>query len=442
MNAIRSLVIKDLTVFWKDRTAVALSFFVPMVLITIFGMIFGGGGGGGPSGIRLLVVDEAGTETSARLVELLKDEDTFRVYTERRISETEAVPMDRAFALSLMESDAGSYRYTLILPEDLVDSEFGLNLEFHYNPQNAVENNIVQGILQKTLFTEAFPLLLQSESLGIGEETREAFNNDLADAITRHFGADPEIIREQLDAGSFFGGGLGSGESGSADEAENGFLGDIFNLEKVQVFGRDKNPASQSVGGWAVMFLLFSLTGAASSLFEERDRGLFLRILAGPATRTHILWSKFLFCAALGLAQMVVLVAFGHLVFGILTSVRQVVPLLVISLAAAAAATAFGMLLSSVAKTPAQANGLGTFLILAMSAFGGAMFPLFMMPEFIRTYLSPFTLVYWAMDGILAVLWRDAGVLEILPQTGVLAAIAAVVLAIALWRFRRGDLFR
>jgi len=190
------------------------------------------------------------------------------------------------------------------------------------------------------------------------------------------------------------------------------------------------------------MFLLFSLTGAASSLFEERDRGLFLRILAGPATRTHILWSKFLFCAGLGLAQMVVLVAFGHVVFGILTSVRQVVPLLVISLAAAAAATAFGMLLSSVARTPAQANGLGTFLILAMSAFGGAMFPLFMMPEFIRTYLSPFTLVYWAMDGILAVLWRDAGVLEILPQTGVLAAIAAVVLAIALWRFRRGDLFR
>ena len=107
-----------------------------------------------------------------------------------------------------------------------------------------------------------------------------------------------------------------------------------------------------------------------------------------------------------------------------------------------AAATSFGMLLSSLAKTPSQANGLGTFFILAMSALGGAMFPLFMMPEFIRTFLSPFTIVYWAMDGLLAVLWRDAGLIELALNIFVLLGISACVLAIALWRFRRSDLFR
>jgi ABC-2 type transport system permease protein len=339
----------------------------------------------------------------------------------------------------------------LILPENLLAEDFGLNLELLYNPQNAIENNIVQGILQKTLFTKAFPLLLESTEYGITDEVRTAFNSDMAAVISEHFGADPDEILRQMESGGFWGGtasneaadadGESSSESGTADSM-NDLMGGVFNFEKTQVFGKGKNPAAQSVGGWAVMFMLFAMTGAASSLFEERDRGLFQRILAGPAGRSHILWSKFIFCSCLGLSQMIILFAFGEIAFDVITSAAQLLPLLVVSACAAAAATAFGMLLASISKTPAQANGLGTFFILGMSAFGGAMFPLFMIPEFIRSTISPLTLVYWAMDGLLAVLWRDAGLIDILPQAGVLLGITVVVLAVALWRFRRGDLFR
>ncbi|NDV61760.1 ABC transporter permease [Puniceicoccales bacterium CK1056] len=443
MNTLLALVSKELRVFWNDRTAVVLSFLVPMVLITIFGMIFGGGGGG-PSGIRVLVVDEANSETSEKLIEILRSEDTFRIFTDRSLPEGESVPLEREYAASLLQTDASTYRYLLILPEDLLSEDFGFNLELLYNPQNTIENNIVQGILQKTLFSQGFPLLLNNIEYGITDSVQDAFNGDLAMIISEHFGADPDEILEEINSGGFFGGAFSADSSAEGEEtdASDDLLGGVFNMEKTQVFGKGKNPASQSVGGWAVMFLLFSLTGAASSLFEERDQGLFLRILAGPANRTQILWSKFIFCALLGLSQMVVLILFGEVVFDVITSWRQLLPLFVVSLAAASAATAFGMLLSSIAKTPAQANGLGTFLILGMSAFGGAMFPLFMIPETIRTYISPFTLVYWAMDGLLAVLWRDAGLVQVLPQVGVLFAIACVVLSIALWRFRRGDLFR
>jgi len=434
MNTIFALVAKDLQVFWKDKVAVVVSFLVPMALITIFGFIFGGSGSG-PSGIRLLVVDEAASEASAKLVETLREEDSFRVLTGRRVGE-ETVPLDRESARSLLNANASSYRYALILPTDLVSEEFGLQIELFYNPQNAVENNIVQGILQKVLFSRAFPLLLENQPSGLSESGRDAFNSELAGVIGKHFGVDPADVLDSFGPDPSDPSDL----SGSPDSSD--FLSSLIQMEKTQVFGKNKNPAAQSVGGWAVMFLLFSLSGAATSLFEERDRGLFLRILSGPATRFHILWSKYVFCALLGLSQMLVLLAFGELVFDIVTSVSQLLPLLVISGAAAAAATAFGMLLASLAKTPAQANGLGTFLILGLSAFGGAMFPLFMIPEFIRTYLSPFSLVYWAMDGILAVLWRDAGVTQILPQTAVLLLFAGVVLLIALWRFGRGDLFR
>jgi ABC-2 type transport system permease protein len=442
MNTILALVAKDFRIFWKDRMAFVLTFFVPMALITIFGVIFGSGGS--PSGIRLLVVDEAGSETSGKLVGFLEEEDTFRVLTKRRISEEEEVPLDREFAASLLQSDAGSYRYVLILPEDLVDEDFGLNMEFLYNPQNAIEYNIVQGILQKTLFARAFPLLMESSDYGLNENTKASFDAGLAGVISEHFGGDPNLILEQIESDGFWGmGNLGAtGDAGEDGDGETDIFSGIFNFELTQVFGKNKNPAAQSVGGWAVMFLLFSLTGAASSLFEERDKGLFLRILSGPASRAQVLWSKFIYCSALGLLQMAVLILFGEILFDIITSSAQILPLLVVSVFTSTAATAFGMLLSSVARTPAQANGLGTLFILGMSAFGGAMMPLFMMPEFIRSFISPFTIVYWAMDGILAVLWRDAPLSELGLNLAVLASISVVILAIALWRFRRSDLFR
>lgn len=447
MKTIIALVFKDFRIFWKDKAAVVLSFLVPMVLITIFGLVFGGDNSG-PSGIRILVVNEAGNETASELIDILEAEDTFRISTQRRLDDGTFVPLTRDYAASLLESNAGSYRYVLIFPENLLAESFGLNLELLYNPQNSIENNIVQGILQKTLFTQAFPLLLESTAFGFTEDNREAFNADMAGVISEHFGADPDEILQQMESGGFWGSGTTAGDSDGAGtgadegDAMNDLMGGMFNFEKTQVFGKNKNPASQSVGGWAVMFLLFAMTGAASSLFEERDRGLFQRILAGPASRSHILWSKFLFCAWLGLSQMVVLIAFGEIVFDVITSPAQLLPLLVVSASAAAAATAFGMLLASISRTPAQANALGTFLILGMSAFGGAMFPLFMIPEFIRTTISPLTIVYWAMDGLLAVLWRDADLIAILPQSGILLGIAGAVLGIALWRFRRSDLFR
>lgn len=441
MNTILSLVRKDLKLFSKDRSAVVLTFAVPMLLIVIFGMIFGDSGGE-PTGIRLLVIDESRTESSEKLISYLRQEDTFLVKTERQAEDGSSIQMDRESARQMLENEAGTYRYALILPENLLAEDFGLNLAFLYNPQNLIEFKIVQGILQKTLFSKAFPILMDHSDYGLSEIGRDSFNTSLADIISEHFGGDAETILGEIESGNVWGmSGLG-GDDQEDGSGSDDMLSGIFNLEKEQVFGKDKNPICQSVGGWAVMFMLFALSGAASSLFDERDNGLFLRILSGPASRQQILWSKFVFCALLGLVQMVVLFAFGQLIYGIFTSPAQVFPLLVISVVTACTATSFGMLLSSFAKTPAQANALGTLLILIMSAFGGAMFPVFMMPEFIRTFISPFTLVYWSMEGILAVLWRDATVWQIMPQLGVLSAIAAVILSISLWRFGRSDLFR
>ena len=133
------------------------------------------------------------------------------------------------------------------------------------------------------------------------------------------------------------------------------------------------------------MFLLLSLTGASTSPFDEKKAGLYQRLLAAPVRRTHILWSKYIFGILLGVVQLLTLFVAGRVLFGVdITS--NVFNLLLICLAAASACVAFGMLLAALAPTAAAANGMGTLLILTMSAVGGAWWPTSFMPQFMQQW--------------------------------------------------------
>lgn len=452
MNAILALVAKDFRIFFKDGTAVALSFFVPMLLILIFGLIFGGDGSPSASGIRLVVVNESESTIADTLIDALEAEPTFSVITERTLDDGTAAAIDRDFARSLLVENASTYRYALILPANLVADTFGLNFELLYNPQSEIENGIAQGVLQKILFAKALPAMLTPEFLGIDPTTIDDFNADIAAVVSEEFDIPLEDVLASFQPGQIFPFGAATTPPANSDDAPESaaapadaatdFLAGLFSIESEQIYGKGKNPAAQSVAGWALMFLLFSLSSAASSLFEERNNGIFHRILAAPVTRSHILASKFIFSASLGLMQMLVLMVFGDLLFDVITSTHQLLPLLLISTATSAAATAFGMLLAAFSKSQAQASGLATLLILSMSALGGAMFPIFMIPDAIRTFVSPLTPIYWAMDGILAVLWRDASIAQIALPTTVLFGIAAVTMAISLLRFRSSNLLK
>jgi ABC-2 type transport system permease protein len=188
-----------------------------------------------------------------------------------------------------------------------------------------------------------------------------------------------------------------------------------------------------------VQFLLFALVSSSTSLFHEKDHGVFQRILSGPVPRSSILWSKFLYGAALGLLQLLLLFLAGSLLFGI--TLAPHLPLLIpVCLFAAAACASFGMLLASVARSPETARGLSTFAILLMSALGGAWFPISLMPHFMQQ-LSRLTLVYWSITGFVQALSPHSALAELLPMLGALAAMTAVILAVAWAQFRRGTIF-
>jgi ABC-2 type transport system permease protein len=142
---------------------------------------------------------------------------------------------------------------------------------------------------------------------------------------------------------------------------------------------------------------------------------------------------------SLGVIQLLFMFVAGWLLFDV-DIFSNIFNLLLVIIAASMACTSFGMLLAAFSQTRQQAQGLGTFFILTMSAVGGAWFPTSFMPPAIQ-FFSKLTIVYWSMDGFLEVLWRDVGLFSILPNLGILFGVSAVVSIISVRQFRRGDIF-
>ncbi len=455
MRTILALLRKDFINFRRNKAAVSLTFAVPFAMIYLFGQIFGvNKKDSGPSGIPLAVVNASANPAAAKLVAALKAEKGFRVFTEFINPDKTRRPLTEAELRPLMQKAGADFRFAVVIPADVIsDTTFGLHLKFFSNPRNEIETQTVNGLLQKTIFSNVPELIgqsLQSRAKNLlGSARLERFNDSLATAVSSAFGGDRAEIERQIATGDF-----GFNEPGKATPDANApaagapaksGAADIFSkivrIETEQVSGANvKSPMATSLaGGWAIQFLLFALSASATSLFREREAGIFHRLLAAPVTRAQILWSKFLYGVALGVVQLVVLFLAASLLFGI-EVLPHLGPLVVVCAFAAAACTAFGMLLAAVSPSPEAASGLATFLIMLMSAIGGAWFPITFMPAFIQQF-SKLTLVYWSMEGFSGVLWAGQNLLQLLPILSVLGLITIVVMSVAIWQFNRGRLF-
>jgi ABC-2 type transport system permease protein len=436
LKQIVHLVAKEYRLFVADKVALGLTFVVPVILTAIFGAVFGGVSTG-PRGIRLAFVNESSSPLASNIEKALDTTKAVRLLKAFRDESNIEQRFDSTSAKEYVRK--GSASAALIIPADMFsDTSLGLKVKFYYDPKNDIEMQMLKGIVQRTMYSQLgdlFPQTMQKQTEKfLGADSGGLFNREMALLIGEYFDVDTNWI---LHPGSM----LSFQDSSDTTQGGPDFFADLIRIDETQLVGREvTNPwATRSVGGWAMMFLLFTLTGSATSLFDEKKSGVVLRLLASPISRTQILWSKYLFNVTLGVAQLVFLFIVGWLMFDI-----NVFPnffnLLLIITAAAIACTAFGMMLAAFCRTTQQASGWGTLLILSMSSIGGAWFPVSFMPEYIQ-FFSKLTIIYWSMDGFLEVLWRGVGTISILPNIGILLGIAALVNVVSVIQFKKGHVF-
>jgi ABC-2 type transport system permease protein len=106
--------------------------------------------------------------------------------------------------------------------------------------------------------------------------------------------------------------------------------------------------------------------------------------------------------------------------------------LVTFSMVAAGAA----MVLGSVLDNDSTASGAGVGLGLVLAALGGCMLPLELFPDRLQTvaHVTPHA---WAYEAFAEIQRHDAGLADVLPQLGVLAAMAAALLVLGTRALRR-----
>ncbi len=183
-----------------------------------------------------------------------------------------------------------------------------------------------------------------------------------------------------------------------------------------------------------VLFMfLTGLTGSAA-LIQSRQLGVTRRMLSSPASTRTILAGEALGRLGVTLFQGIYIVAVTLIVFRVDwgSPFGAAAIMLAFGLVAAAAA----MLLGSVFSNDQQAGGVAVVLGLGLAALGGSMVPV----EFFSSTMQSISMVtphYWANSAFAELVRRDGGVADILPQLGVLAGYAIVLLALATWRLQR-----
>ncbi len=400
MKKLLYIALNELLLLLKDKMAVVWMIILPLALTTIMGLAFGGiGGGSEPVVIDLPVVDQDRGEMAAAVLDILAQTQGTYLHLETEYDE------EAARQLVTDGKRAGA----LIIPAGFtadVTSGNPTALELLVAPGGQTAP-LLEGMVHGV--TSGFSSVQTMVDVAISEVQRATGSYDLDyEGITARVVATAQERLENPPVSTRV------TVVGSAEEEFN-----IFD---------------QVVPGYAVMFAMFGVLGGAGAILEEKERGTFKRLLIAPVPKYALLGGKLLAQFIIGVAQIVLMFAFGALVFHVSLG-GSILGLVLVTLATCWATTALGMLLVAVIKSRKQIHPITTLIILGSSAIGGSWFPLFLMPKWVQQ-AARVTLVAWAMEGYNRLMLFDGGLNDVWLDIGVLLLYGAVCFGIGLRLFR------
>jgi ABC-2 type transport system permease protein len=194
------------------------------------------------------------------------------------------------------------------------------------------------------------------------------------------------------------------------------------------------NGAEQVVPGQAAMNAFFLVTLITFSFFAEHAWATWDRLRASPATSLEIVIGKTVPRVAIGIAQFLVILSAGVVIFGlhIRGDALALVPLI---LAFTVCLVLLGVAVTALCRTAQQASSFGYLGMVLFGAIGGAFVPFSVLPGWARA-IAPVTPTYWAMRGLRSVVLDGRGIGGVAKPTAMLLAMAVLFTLIALRRLR------
>jgi ABC-2 type transport system permease protein len=221
----------------------------------------------------------------------------------------------------------------------------------------------------------------------------------------------------------------------------------IMEIQEKLAFHKDfeKTPTSvqQNVPAWALFGIFFIVVPMAGCLIKERQDGTLMRLLSMPVSYLTLLSGKVIAYILVCLIQFVFILIIGKLVLPFLgTSMLEMgsspIAVIMVLLSSILAATGYGIMLGSIAKTYEQASMFGAISVVIAAALGGVMVPVYAMPKVMQE-ISAFSPIAWGLDAFLDLFVQQGDIKTVFPETLLLLSFFVGTMLISwFYAFRQG----
>ncbi|WP_442510279.1 ABC transporter permease [Novipirellula sp. SH528] len=382
---IRTIFQISLQRLWNNKQELVMVLVLPILFFSIFAMIFSRGVSSGESAINVAIIDDDMTATSRRIVKMLKQQSAIHVEL-GLLNTTEQWTLERLTRVVMRDHGVAIVVY---LPA-------GIEANLKSRSKSTVQ-------------------LLSEGSNPIGDQIMLLMLSQVIAA------ASIEPLRSRSDGAN----SVGAIPSSNADGTS------LIDVQTTDLFGADKhNPKiAMYAAGIAVMFLLFSATGAGGSLLEEHEAGTLDRLLSSQLSVTELLAGKWLYITCLGCVQLTVMFLWAQQVFSV-DLFGHLSGFAVMTVCTASATASLGICLAVFCRSRTQLTAVSTVLILTMSALGGSMVPRYVMSQEMQRW-GQLTFNAWALDGFQKVFWYDLPVAALRLEITILLGMSVILACVA-----------
>lgn len=209
---------------------------------------------------------------------------------------------------------------------------------------------------------------------------------------------------------------------------------------KVVTEGGSQRDLNQEIAmyrilGFLIMFTAFTTVIAAADIVEEKRYYTWQRTLVAPVTRLGILGGHVIVSFVVGMLQLIVTLLAGQYLFGVDFGANPG-GLLVVGMLYILTMAAFGLFVSSFAKSPNALGGIVSILLTSMAMLGGCMWPLDMVSSRILIGLSWFTPHRWAFDAMRSIGFEGVTLASQGFELAMLGAMAVLMMGVGVVRLK------
>jgi ABC-2 type transport system permease protein len=264
-----------------------------------------------------------------------------------------------------------------------------------------------------------------SSPFGVGPQLQALVDDALARTV-----AIPTAVAAAVERGA-------DPEQASLVADEQAAITELVSVETTttgdELFPEDLGGFDVGAPSQLVLFMfLTGLTGSAA-MIQSRQLGITTRMMSTPTSLRTVIAGEAAARFAIAVTQGIYIMVATVVLFGV--NWGDLVASATILAVFGSVGAASAMLAGSVFKNDQQAGGVSVVVALGLAALGGCMLPVELFSD---TMLAIARAIphYWALDAFADVVRHDAGVTDIVPQLGVLAAFTLVIGSVAVWRLR------